>query len=77
MKDVWLGFTDIQKKGHWIALSNRQKITYSNWRRGERNNFGGNQHCAAYALKGPGWIDYKCTEKYSLSANLNIKRNAF
>lgn len=40
MKSVWLGFTDIQKEGHWIALSNRTKITYYNWKRGEPNNAG-------------------------------------
>lgn len=63
MRAVWLGYTDIQKEGDWVALSNRKKVKYINWRKGEPNNVDGNEHCGAYALDRPGWIDYKCTKK--------------
>lgn len=63
MNSVWLGFTDIQKEGHWIALSNRTKMTYSSWKRGEPNNAGGKEHCAVYTTEALGWIDYNCTGK--------------
>lgn len=60
---VWLGFTDIQKKGNWVALSNRKKITYTNWRKGEPNNANGKQHCVVYATDIPGWVDHVCKVK--------------
>lgn len=60
---VWLGFTDIQKKGNWIALSNRKKVTYTNWRKGEPNNANGKQHCVVYTTDVPGWMDHGCKVK--------------
>lgn len=65
IKSVWLGAIDIKKEGHWIAPSNRKKITYSNWRNGEPNNGGGKEHCAEYATNGrsPIWTYNQCTEK--------------
>lgn len=60
---VWLGFTDIQKEGHFKALSNGKKITYSNWRKGEPNNDHGKEDCVVYQIDIPGWNDYICGEK--------------
>uniref|UniRef100_K1R112 Uncharacterized protein n=1 Tax=Magallana gigas TaxID=29159 RepID=K1R112_MAGGI len=40
---VWLGFHDMHQEGNYVTLSSGGgKICYSNWHRGEPNNYGKN-----------------------------------
>ncbi|XP_078328082.1 perlucin-like protein [Crassostrea virginica] len=59
---VWLGFSDIQKEGQFVALSDRKRPHYINWWKGEPNNVSGNEHCVMY-VKRTGWNDEKCSLK--------------
>ena len=59
---VWLGFSDIQKEGQFLALSDRKRPRYVNWMQGAPNNGqGGTEHCAMYWIARKGWNDEKCS----------------
>lgn len=64
-KGVWLGYSDIQKEGHYVTISNAEDLGYQNWHKGEPNDWQKNEHCAAIHLQYAGWVDYHCTAKYN------------
>lgn len=64
-KGVWLGYSDIQKEGRYVSMSNAEELGYQNWYKTEPNNFGGNEHCAAIHFQYVGWVDYHCTAKFN------------
>ncbi|MHC4251684.1 MAG: PEGA domain-containing protein [Planctomycetota bacterium] len=41
-RNVWLGFTDSRREGSWMWVTG-EKLTYTRWRPGEPNNWGGNE----------------------------------
>ncbi|XP_052695336.1 perlucin-like protein [Crassostrea angulata] len=64
-KGVWLGYSDIQKEGHYVTMSNAEDLGYQNWHKGEPNDWQKNEHCAAIHFQYAGWVDYHCTAKYN------------
>lgn len=49
---VWLGFHDMHQEGNYVTLSSGGgKICYSNWHRGEPNNYGKSEHCAPLEVR--------------------------
>lgn len=39
-KGVWLGYSDIQKEGRYVSMSNAEELGYNNWHKTEPNNGG-------------------------------------
>ena len=60
---MWLGFSDIQKEGQFVALSDRKPPHYINLWKGEPNNVSGNEHCIMYVVKTKAWNDERCSMK--------------
>ena len=60
---VWLGFSDVQREGHMVSISDRKRPSYANWMRGEPNDNGGNEDCAMYWKDRTGWNDSPCSSK--------------
>ncbi|XP_025097514.1 perlucin-like protein [Pomacea canaliculata] len=56
---VWLGINDLVQNGRWELTSNGRRIPYSNWARGEPNNWS-NQACGAIYSNGQ-WDDDLCS----------------
>lgn len=56
-KGVWLGYSDIQKEGRYVSMSNAEELGYQNWYKTEPNNADGIEHCAAIHVKYVGWVD--------------------
>lgn len=64
-KGVWLGYSDIQKEGRYVSMSNAEELGYNNWHKTEPNNAGGIEHCAAIHVQYVGWVDVHCTAKFN------------
>nr|XP_022305077.1 perlucin-like protein [Crassostrea virginica] len=60
---LWLGISDVQREGYMVAISDRSRLSYVNWIKGQPDNYRGNEHCALYwpALKA--WNDISCSSK--------------
>ncbi|XP_078329613.1 perlucin-like protein isoform X3 [Crassostrea virginica] len=63
LNGVWLGFSDIQREGHMVAISDSRKPGYVNWIGGEPNNAVGKEHCAMYWTARRGWNDTQCSDR--------------
>lgn len=60
---VWLGFHDMHQEGNYVTLSSGAgKFCYSNWHRGEPNNYGKSEHCATFRSTTRTWNDAHCKE---------------
>ncbi|XP_061192814.1 perlucin-like protein [Saccostrea echinata] len=60
---VWLGVSDHQYEGKFISISNARSLSYSNWMKGEPNNFRGKEDCTLYWFLHRGWNDTACNGK--------------
>ena len=60
---VWLGFSDVQREGHMVSVSDRRRPGYVNWIKGQPDNYGGNEDCAMYWKDLTGWNDSPCSTK--------------
>ncbi|XP_061398659.1 lectin subunit alpha-like [Musca vetustissima] len=69
-KDFWIGANDeyntakdLNRPFYW---SSGQRVTFTNWAKGEPNNAGSNEHCVhVWSLRdGFQWNDKACTTKY-------------
>lgn len=59
---IWVGLNDKHREGSWKDM-NGNSIGYSNWQRGEPNNYRGGEDCLQ--LRGNGkWNDDKCSRKF-------------
>ena len=58
---TWIGLTDIHKEGEWM-WSDGSKVSFTQWKTNEPNNYGGNEHCvhtnSGTAFK---WNDSGCS----------------
>lgn len=52
-----MGYSDIQKEGRYVSMSNAEELDYQNWYKTEPNNADGIEHCAAIHVKYVGWVD--------------------
>lgn len=60
---MWLGFHDMHQEGNYVTLSSGGgKFCYSNWHRGEPNNYGKSEHCATFRSTTRTWNDAHCKE---------------
>ncbi|XP_072314827.1 perlucin-like [Eucyclogobius newberryi] len=66
--DAWIGFSDAQyvstvsdsTDGVWLWV-NSERVRFTNWCKGEPNNYGGKQHCAVTNYNGENcWDDHDC-----------------
>ena len=67
VNQAWIGYNDIAKEGHWVwANPAGGNHRYTNWNKGEPNNFGNNEDCAAVykGLNGK-WNDVGCNHKFA------------
>lgn len=61
----WHGANDVAAEGTFV-WDGGASSTYTNWRAGEPNDFGGAEDCAAFADNGAGaWNDKGCTVTYA------------
>ncbi|XP_064595387.1 macrophage mannose receptor 1-like isoform X2 [Liolophura sinensis] len=61
---VWIGLNDIDNfAGHrMFSWSDNSPVTFTNWAKGEPNNYGGTENCVAMNRdKKGGWDDYPCS----------------
>lgn len=62
---MWLGYSDIQKEGEFVALSDGNCV---NWAQGTPNNGqGGTEHCAMYSISRKVWDDDRCSTKLNFA----------
>ena len=66
VNDVWLGYSDIRREGHWVWTNPAAKCNrFTKWRRGEPNGKR-NENCGAMYKSWNGeWNDVGCDRKYS------------
>ncbi|XP_061392258.1 lectin subunit alpha-like [Musca vetustissima] len=68
--DLWIGHHDEfnskkDKTRTWYSVATGSPIAYSNWNKGEPNNYKGNEHCTEISVKADfKWNDEKCDENY-------------
>ena len=62
---AWIGFNDIHREKHFVWVNPAgHNNRYTNWRRGEPNNSGGNEDCTAVIKSWNGqWNDENCNTK--------------
>ncbi|XP_074977645.1 C-type lectin domain family 4 member G isoform X2 [Caretta caretta] len=58
-KQYWIGLHDVSNEGTFIWVDD-SSVSYSNWDRGEPNNFGSGEDCVMM-LKDGKWNDAACT----------------
>jgi len=62
---AWIGFTDEAEEGKWVWVTG-EPVTFTNWYRGEPNNFGKIEHYAVITSPdgphGP-WADLSSSSK--------------
>nr|CAB3263945.1 macrophage mannose receptor 1 [Phallusia mammillata] len=61
---MWLGMSDMTEEGNW-EWSDRQPLTYLNWREGQPNSYGGNEDCGAIITRNGLWGDTPCSRHLS------------
>merc|ERR1711997_1168477 len=60
--EPWLGLTDLKDEGTFLWSSSGQEANYTNWKPGEPDNSGGNEHCVHYNSVNM-WNDRQCDNK--------------
>jgi hypothetical protein len=58
-KETWIGLHDPDGTRAWRWVSTNATATYTGWRRGEPNNYGGNENCV-HTLANGYWNDAPC-----------------
>ncbi|MFZ5477905.1 MAG: MopE-related protein, partial [Myxococcota bacterium] len=56
----WIGLSDVATEGTFVWQESA--ATYTDWRAGEPNDYGGNEDCGAYATSGGQWNDKDCAQ---------------
>ncbi len=70
----WIGFNDRDSEGSF-AWDGGASSTFSDWRAGEPNDYGGNEDCAAMADDGAGaWNDKDCATAYAYACELGCEK---
>merc|ERR1719402_89209 len=55
--DYWIGLQDLRHDGTWRWSESHADASWTNWYRGEPNNYGGDEYCAIMSWK----LDRECT----------------
>ncbi|KAK7113645.1 hypothetical protein V1264_012895 [Littorina saxatilis] len=58
--DAWVGLNDFAKEGSFHGIKSSSRASYTCWKSGQPNNFGGNQNCAAL-YSNMFWHDDNCS----------------
>ena len=63
--EAWIGYNDIRREKHFVWVNPaRRNNRYTNWHRGEPNNWGGNEDCTVVHSGGNAqWNDLNCNNK--------------
>lgn len=61
-RHYWIGLNDIEKEGRWRWLDDPTQVTFTNWRKGEPNNYG-NEDCV-FITRMYDWQDLYCWPKF-------------
>ena len=63
--DIYIGISDYYTEGRWKTVESRYKCDaqFIDWRPGQPNNAGDNEHCAAIRKSWNGkWLDIRCNK---------------
>ncbi|KXJ18079.1 C-type lection lectoxin-Enh3 [Exaiptasia diaphana] len=67
---VWIGFNDRTKEGTFVWFDGT-KPKYTNWYKGEPNNYGGNEHCTIKSQRGDlKWHDNNCFRQHPFACKV-------
>ena len=62
---AWIGINDKNVEGEFVFTNSREKVTVTDWYRGEPNNYGGNQDCVNFGhFRNRKWNDAPCTQEH-------------
>jgi hypothetical protein len=62
---IWIGANDLIKEGKWTWISDHSTINYTNWGKGEPNNYNGNEDCGVIHTRPVfTWNDVPCSHAY-------------
>ncbi|XP_060553989.1 C-type lectin domain family 10 member A-like [Ruditapes philippinarum] len=66
-QNIWVGITDREEEGNWKSLRNEKQIEFSNWEKGQPNNFfaGYDEGCAVMYHDSGLWHDYRCSHTFA------------
>lgn len=59
-EDAWIGLTDQAEEGRWVWTEGHEAYNYSNWFKGEPNDYDGNQDCVIMGAFSKRWDDQDC-----------------
>ena len=63
---------DLQKDTFYTAYG--YEPSYTNWRSGEPNNFGGNEDCVVLRNNDGKWNDVRCWTSIHFACQINVQR---
>ncbi|EAT41960.1 AAEL006456-PA [Aedes aegypti] len=64
--DVWIGANDIAEEGQFTWQATGENVTYTNWKPGQPNNYGGKEDCVHIQYTANvdfQWNDDQCSKK--------------
>lgn len=69
----WLDHTDVGTEGTWKLFSTGRSPTFTNWSKGQPDNYKGNQDCAYsyFNRKTGAWDDGNCGHKIGLICEIS------
>ena len=70
---MWLGATDVVTENKWFWAQSDTPLTYfSDWLKGEPNNYNSEEDCLTFNYDKRHWNDVPCTYKYPFVCQKSI-----
>ena len=60
---IYIDGTNAASEGEFVSSTTNETLSYTNWRSGEPNNYGGNENCVLYRKNHGTWNDIACSTK--------------